>query len=95
MYRYLCIIFSAQQNIENQFFQITKGITASEIFVRDPEVKKMLWGGQFWSDGYFIRTVGKHGNEDLISSYVKNQGKSEEYKIIHKDNPKTYLDLVL
>jgi len=27
-------------------------------------VKKQLWGGEFWSDGYFVGTVGKHGDEE-------------------------------
>lgn len=43
-----------------------------------PEVKKQMWGGQFWSDGYFISTVGSHGTEEMLKQYVKNQGKSEE-----------------
>lgn len=51
-----------------------KSITAREIFVRCPQVKKMLWGGEFWSDGYFGSTVGKHGNETMIATYVKNHG---------------------
>ena len=29
-----------------------KSITAREIFARVPSVKKKLWGGEFWSDGY-------------------------------------------
>ncbi len=43
--------------------QIIKSIKAREIFRACPEVKKQLWGGQFWSAGYFISTVGQHGNE--------------------------------
>lgn len=43
--------------------QIIKSITAREIFVRCPEIKKILWGGQFWSKGYYVSTVGKHGDE--------------------------------
>jgi REP element-mobilizing transposase RayT len=39
-----------------------------------PSVKKQLWGGQLWSDGYFVTTVGKHGDENRIRNYVKNQG---------------------
>jgi len=39
----------------------------------------MLWGGQFWSSGYFVSTLEKQGNEDLISNYVKNQGESGKY----------------
>ena len=61
-----------------------KSITAREIFAKHPEVKKKLWGGEFWSDGYFISTVSKHGNENVISEYVKNQGTEKQYKILSK-----------
>ena len=44
-----------------------KSITAREIFKQCPEVKKQLWGGEFWSDGYFASTVGKHGDERQIA----------------------------
>ena len=60
-----------------------KSITAREIFKRSPEVKKVLWGGEFWTDGYFVNTVSKHGNEQVIKRYIKEQGK--EYKSLHKD----------
>ena len=35
---------------------------------------------QFWSKGYYISTVGKHGNEDTIKNYVKGQGRENKYK---------------
>lgn len=57
-----------------------KNITARQIFAECPQVKKQLWGGQFWSDGYFVSSVGKHGNEEVIKEYVKQQGKQDEYK---------------
>lgn len=57
-----------------------KSITARQIFAECPQVKKQLWGGQFWSDGYFVSSVGKHGNEEVIKEYVKQQGKQDEYK---------------
>ena len=60
-----------------------KGITAREIFKKCPKVKKILWGGEFWTDGYFVNTVSKHGNEQVIERYIKGQGK--EYKLLHKD----------
>ena len=60
-----------------------KSITAREIFKKCPEVKKVLWGGEFWTDGYFVNTVSKHGNEQVIERYIKDQGK--EYKSLHKD----------
>ena len=52
---------------------IIKSITAKEVFRSCPHVKKALWGGEFWSDGYFASTVGKHGDENVIARYVKNQ----------------------
>ncbi|MGJ3502067.1 Transposase [Piscirickettsia salmonis] len=60
-----------------------KSLTAREVFKKCPYVKKQLWGGEFWSDGYFASTVGKHGDENMIAKYVKNQGK--EYEKLHED----------
>jgi REP element-mobilizing transposase RayT len=60
-----------------------KSLTAREIFRRCPQVKKKLWGGEFWTDGYFASTVGKHGDEGKIANYVKNQGK--KYNKLHDD----------
>ncbi len=61
-----------------------KSITAREIFKRCPKVKRQLWGGEFWTDGYFGSTVGKHGNEDTIVKYVKKQG--QEYRKLYEDH---------
>ena len=62
---------------------MVKSITARQIFQRCPQVKQQLWGGEFWTDGYFASTVGKHGNENMIGKYVKNQGK--KYNQLHED----------
>ena len=63
--------------------QTIKSITAREIFMRVPSVKKALRSGEFWSKGYFINTVGQFGNEKSITEYVKKQGREEEYKKLH------------
>ncbi len=63
-----------------------KSLIAREVFRRCPEVKKQLWGGEFWGKGYFVNTVGQHGTEQMIAKYVKNQGIEEEYKVLKKDN---------
>ena len=65
--------------------QTIKSITAREIFKRVPSVKKQLWGGEFWTDGYFINTVGHKGNEESVRNYVQNQGKGKEYKQLHRE----------
>jgi len=63
--------------------QIVKSITAREIFKRIPSVKKQLWGGEFWTKGYFMNTVGQYGNEKTITAYVREQGREKEYKKIY------------
>jgi len=60
-----------------------KSLTAKEVFARMPSVKKQLWGGEFWTDGYYVSTVGQHATEDVIKQYVKNQGQEEKYVKLH------------
>lgn len=67
--------------------KMLKSLTAREIFRRCPQVKKKLWGGEFWTDGYFASTVGKHGDEGMISRYVQEQGK--EYLQLYRDEQLT------
>ena len=74
------LIQSVPKISATQIIRTVKSITAKEVFIRCPNVKKKLWGGEFWSDGYFVSTVGRHGNEETVSRYVKNQGRAAEYK---------------
>ena len=60
-----------------------KSLTAREVFARVPTVKKQLWGGEFWTDGYYVSTVGQHTTEGVIRQYVKNQGHEKDYKQLH------------
>ena len=76
-----------------KIIKLIKSITAKKIFEKHPEVKKKLWGGEFWSDGYYVGSVSKHGNEEAISNYVKNQGNEREYKQLHKQPMKEQLCL--
>jgi REP element-mobilizing transposase RayT len=61
-----------------------KSVTAREVFARVPEVKRKLWGGEFWGKGYFVNTVGQHGSEQVIAEYVKRQGQDRDYQRLHK-----------
>jgi REP element-mobilizing transposase RayT len=71
--------------------QTIKSITARELFKEYPELKKKLWGGEFWSKGYFISTVGKHGDEKMLKNYVRNQGGvSKEYEIVYHGQLKLF-----
>ena len=71
---------------------VIKSITAREIFRLHPEVKKVLWGGEFWTDGYFVHTVSKFGDESSIARYVQEQGTAEEYKVLYQLNQLTLFD---
>lgn len=66
--------------------QKIKSITARKMFKQHPEVKKFLWGGQFWTDGYYLNTVGQYGNLKILENYVKNQG-DKNYKQLHHQTP--------
>ena len=53
---------------------IIKSITAREIFATFPRLRKEeLWGGEFWSDGKYIGTVGEATSEKTIKNYIRNQ----------------------
>ena len=67
-----------------KIIQIVKSITAKAVFAQCPEVKKKLWGGEFWTDGYYVATVGEHGNEEVIGKYVREQGQEKSYKKLYR-----------
>ena len=71
----------------SKIVKLIKSITAREVFRLCPHVKKDLWGGEFWSNGYFASSVGKHGNENTVKNYVKGQGL--EYQKLHDDKQLT------
>lgn len=61
-----------------QIVRVFKSITARELFRRKPELKRALWGGEFWSDGYYVATVGERGDWSVVERYVKNQGNPKD-----------------
>ena len=63
-----------------------KSLTARKILESNPEVRKALWGGNFWTAGYYVGRVGEYGTEKVITEYIKNQGrKIERYEKIYDD----------
>ena len=76
------LIQSVPKYSPTKIIMTVKSITAKQIFTKNPEVKKQLWGGEIWTDGYFVNTVSQCGNEEIISKYVRSQG--EEYTQLFK-----------
>lgn len=50
---------------------LLKAVSAKEIRDEFPEVRKQLWGGEFWEDGYFVRTVGDKVTAEVIRKYIR------------------------
>ena len=65
----------------SRIVQIVKSITAREIFLKHQKVKKLLWGGNLWTSGFYANTVGQYASEETIRNYVRDQGK--EYNKLH------------
>ena len=61
-----------------EMVRVLKSVSAKEIFQRYPEVKRELWGGEFWEDGYFVRTVGDKVTADTIRQYIQHHRYEEK-----------------
>ena len=86
-------LFQTSPNIHiSRTVQKIKSITAIQMFRKHPEVKTFLWGGEFWTDGYYINTVGQYGNLHMIQNYVKNQG-AKGYKQVYQQTRSLFQDL--
>lgn len=66
-----------------RIIQTVKSITAKQIFKLHPQLNKQLWGGEFWTKGFYVSTVGAHGDENTIQKYVQAQGREKEYEKLH------------
>ncbi len=79
------LLQSVPRNSVTKIVTLIKSITARHVMERMPELREKLWGAQFWTSGYYASTVGKQGNENTITKYVKEQGRTNEYEQLHKD----------
>ena len=61
-----------------QVIRLIKSITSRLLFKKFAEIKQQLWGGEFWSDGYYIGTVSGRGDKNIIENYIKNQGREND-----------------
>ena len=72
---HLLLSFHPKYSI-GQVVRLFKSVTAKQLFIAHPDLKKDLWGGEFWSDGYYAATVGTGGSWAVVETYVKRQGKN-------------------
>ena len=62
-----------------QVVRTLKSISARELFREFPRIKKRLWSGQLWEDGYFARTVGDRMTRQIVAKYIKNHRSGEQW----------------
>jgi putative transposase len=62
----------------SRIMQVLKSLSAREMFRLHPEIRKALWGGEFWSDGGYIGTVGEGTTEEIVKKYIQEQGSPTE-----------------
>ena len=63
-----------------QVIKVIKSITAKAIFQYIPKIKEELWGGEFWTDGYYIATISGKGNKTVIENYIRSQGREQDIR---------------
>jgi putative transposase len=63
-----------------QVIRLLKSISGKAIFREYPEIEEELWGGEFWTDGYYIATVSGRGSKKVIENYIKSQGREQDIK---------------
>ena len=61
-----------------QVVGIIKGKSGGKIFEEYPMLKKKLWGGHLWEQGYFARTVGEQITDDVIRRYIEKHSFSSD-----------------
>ena len=74
---HILISFSPKHSI-GEVVRIIKSISARELFRVFPRLKKRLWSGELWEDGYFVRTVGDRLTRQIIDKYIKHHREIEQ-----------------
>jgi len=70
------LMYSVPSNSSKNIISAIKSITEKEILRLHLEVKRGLWGGKFWKSCYYVNSLARHANEEVIKKYFQNQGKS-------------------
>jgi putative transposase len=60
--------------------QVLKSLSAREVFRQFPQLRRQLWAGEFWNDGYFVRSVGDQVTADVIKKYIRYHADTDEPK---------------
>ena len=74
---HILVSFAPKHSI-GQVVRVIKSISARELFRERPGLRRRLWSGQMWEDGYFARTVGDRMTRQVIEKYIKHHRDEEQ-----------------
>jgi len=74
---HMLVSFPPKHSI-SEVVRTVKSKSARELFRVFPSLKRRLWSGQLWEDGYFARSVGDSMTRDVIEKYIKHHGDLEQ-----------------
>ena len=74
---HILVSFAPKHSI-GEVVRIIKSISARELFREFGSLKRQLWSGQLWEDGYFARTVGDRMTREIVEKYIKEHRKLEQ-----------------
>ena len=80
------VIEGAPRYSPSRIIQICKSILAIQIFKQFPEIREELWGGEFWTDGGHIDTIGDGRGLDEVKEYVRKQGRDVNQLTLYEFN---------
>jgi putative transposase len=62
----------------SEIVQVMKSISARELFKKFPKMRKLMWSGRIWNEGYFVRSIGDKLTTDVIEKYIEYQKKEDD-----------------
>ena len=74
---HILISFPPTKSI-GEVVRIIKSKSAMGLFREFPRLKRRLWAGELWHDGYFVRTVGDRMTREIIERYIAHHGDLEQ-----------------
>ena len=74
---HILLSFPPKRSI-GEVVRIIKSNSARELFREFPSLKRRLWSGELWEDGYFARTAGDRMTRDVIEQYIKHHRDFEQ-----------------
>ena len=55
--------------------KLIKTWTQRKTFFEYPEIRRFLWGGKLWTQGFYVSTVSDNTTKIEMQKYIKNQNR--------------------